>query len=145
MEPYAGAGTGDFLPILVTQIQKCRAARTAALRPHRGRASANGFAKRLIPEANHLLELLCLTLTALSLPGGWGLPSFWLGSPWVKVRYGRIFVRPDVGLTPPKLEVTVSGFAGGTAGSGAPTMSMVRTPATFVNTLPPPPTAGSGL
>src|SRR3954462_2128734 len=38
----------------------------------------------------------------------------------------------DGALTPPELDRTVTGVAGGSAGSGAPTRVRVRTPATFV-------------
>src|SRR3954462_2210825 len=38
----------------------------------------------------------------------------------------------DGALTPPELDRTVIGVAGGSAGSGAPTRVRVRTPATFV-------------
>src|SRR5436305_13620835 len=39
---------------------------------------------------------------------------------------------PDGALTPPELDRTVTGVAGGSAGSGAPTRVRVRTPATSV-------------
>src|SRR5690349_9809424 len=49
-------------------------------------------------------------------------------------------------LVPPRFDVTISGVAGGTAGSGAPTKVIVESPPpVLVKLLPAPPAAGSGL